>query len=87
MTTHATLEIRPQTLTSLVLRTMRGGIPVAGSVGAASIHPGSSAAVRFTAMEHLASASGTVVVASGIGGATFASASACDSSAVARKTG
>jgi hypothetical protein len=39
--------------------------------------------VRFTATEHLASASGTAAVASKIGGAAFASASACDSSAVA----
>jgi hypothetical protein len=50
---------------------------------AASVHPGGSAAVMFTATEHFASASGTVVVASEIGGAAFASASAFDSSAVA----
>jgi hypothetical protein len=54
-----------------------------GSVGAASVHPGSLAAVMFAAMEHLASASGTAAVASEIEGAAFASASACDSSAVA----
>jgi hypothetical protein len=54
-----------------------------GSVGAASVHPGDLAAVMFAAMEHLASASGTAAVASKIGGAAFASASACDSSAVA----
>jgi hypothetical protein len=54
-----------------------------GSIGAASIHPGSSTAMMFAAMEHLASASGTAAVASEIGGATFATASACDSSAVA----
>jgi hypothetical protein len=53
------------------------------SVVAASIHPGSSAAVIFAAKEHLASASGTTAVASEIGGAAIASASACDSSAVA----
>jgi hypothetical protein len=61
---------------------LRGGVPVAGSVGAASVQPGGSAAVRFVAMGHLASASGTAAVASEIGGAAFASASACDSSAV-----
>jgi hypothetical protein len=54
-----------------------------GSIGAASVRPCGSAAVMFAAMEHLASASGTVAVASEIGGAAFASASACDSSAVA----
>jgi hypothetical protein len=56
---------------------------VAGSVGAASVRPGGSAAVMFVAVEHLASASGIAAVASEIGGAAFASASACDSSAVA----
>jgi hypothetical protein len=56
---------------------------VAGSVGAASVHPGGSATVRFAATEHLASASGTAAVASEIGGAAFASAFVCDSSAVA----
>jgi hypothetical protein len=55
---------------------------VAGSVGAASICPGGSAAVMFTAAEHLASASGITAVASEIGGAAFASASVCDSSMV-----
>jgi hypothetical protein len=54
-----------------------------GSVGAASVHPGGSAAVMFVAMEHLALASSTAAVASEIGGAAFASASACDSSTVA----
>jgi hypothetical protein len=53
------------------------------SVGAASVHPGGSAVVMFTAMEHLASASGTTAVASEIRGAAFASASAFDSSVVA----
>jgi hypothetical protein len=53
------------------------------SVVAASIHPGDSAAVMFTATEHLASAFGTVAVASEIGGAAFASASGFDSSMVA----
>jgi hypothetical protein len=54
-----------------------------GSVGAASVHPGGSAAVMFAATEHLALASGTAAAASEIGGAAFASASACDSSVVA----
>jgi hypothetical protein len=54
-----------------------------GFVGAASVHPGGSTAVMFAATEHLASASGTAAVASEIGGAAFASASTCDSSAVA----
>jgi hypothetical protein len=53
------------------------------SVVAASVHPTGSAAVMFAAMEHLASASGTAAVVSEIRGATIASASACDSSAVA----
>jgi hypothetical protein len=53
------------------------------SVVAASVHPGSSSAVMFAAMEHLASTSGTAAIASEIGGATIASASAFDSSAVA----
>jgi hypothetical protein len=54
-----------------------------GFVGAASVRPSGSVAVIFAAAEHLASASGTTVVASEIGGAAFASASGCDSSAVA----
>jgi hypothetical protein len=54
-----------------------------GSVGTAFVHRGGSAAVMFTATEHMALASGTTTVASEIGGAAFASASACDSSAVA----
>jgi hypothetical protein len=62
---------------------LRGGVPVAGSVGAASVCPGGSAAVVLTAAEHLASALGTAAVASEIGGAASASASVCDSSAVA----
>jgi hypothetical protein len=53
------------------------------SVVAASVHPGGSSAVMFTAMEHLASTSGIVTVASEIGGATIASASAFDSTAMA----
>jgi hypothetical protein len=62
---------------------LRGGVPVAGSVRAASVCLGGSAAVVLAAVEHLASASGTVAVASKIGGAASASASACDSFAVA----
>jgi hypothetical protein len=62
---------------------LRGGVPVAGSIGAASVHPGGSATVMFTGAEHLALASGIVAVASEIGGAAFASASACDSFVVA----
>jgi hypothetical protein len=54
-----------------------------GSVRAASVRPGSSAAVMFAAAEHLASTSGTAAVASEIGFAASASASACDSSTVA----
>jgi hypothetical protein len=54
-----------------------------GSIRAASVHPGGSAAVMFAAMEHLASASGTAAIASKIGGAASASTSACNSSAVA----
>jgi hypothetical protein len=58
-------------------------VPVVVSIVATSVHLGSSFAMMFAAMEHLVSASGTVVVASEIGGAAFASASAFDSSAVA----
>jgi hypothetical protein len=54
-----------------------------GSVEAASVRPGGSAAVTFAATEHLASASAIAVVASEIGGTAFASASACDSSTMA----
>jgi hypothetical protein len=60
-----------------------GGVPVVASVVAASVHPDGSAAVMFAATEHLASTSVTAAVASGFGGAAFASASAFDSSAVA----
>jgi hypothetical protein len=62
---------------------LRGEVPVAGSVGAASVRLGGLAVVMFTAVEHLPSASGTAAVASEIGGAASASASTCDSSAVA----
>jgi hypothetical protein len=62
---------------------LRGGVPVAGSVGVASVHPGGSAFVMFAVAEHLPSASGTAAVASEIGGAAFALASVCNSFAVA----
>jgi hypothetical protein len=62
---------------------LRGGVPVAGSIGAASVRPGGSAVVVLATAEHLASASGTAAVASEIGGAASASASVCNSSAVA----
>jgi hypothetical protein len=60
-----------------------GRVPVVASVVDASVHPGGSAAVMFAATEYLASTSGTATVASEIGGAAIASASACDSSVVA----
>jgi hypothetical protein len=50
---------------------------------AATAHLVSSSAMMFTAMEHLVFASGTVAIASKIGGAAFASASAFGSSTVA----
>jgi hypothetical protein len=53
------------------------------SVVAIAVHPGGSSTVMFAAMEHLVSTSGTVTVASEIGSAAFASASAFGSSAVA----
>jgi hypothetical protein len=53
------------------------------SVVATAVHPGGSSAVMFTTMEQLVSASGTVVTASKIGGAAFASPFAFNSSAVA----
>jgi hypothetical protein len=60
-----------------------GEILVAGSVVAATAHLVGSFAAMFTAMEHLVSASGTMAVASKIGGAAFASVSAFGSSVVA----
>jgi hypothetical protein len=50
---------------------------------AATTHFASSSAAVFAAMEHLASASGIVVVASEIRGVAFASASVVGSSTVA----
>jgi hypothetical protein len=60
-----------------------GEILVAGSVVVAATHLIGSSAMMFAAMEHLVSASGTVVVAYEIGGAAFASISAFGSSAMA----
>jgi hypothetical protein len=54
-----------------------------GSITAATAHLVGSSAAMFAAREHLVSASGIVIVASEIGGAAFALASAFDSSAVA----
>jgi hypothetical protein len=54
-----------------------------GSVRAASVCLGGSAAMMLTAAEHLASASGTATVASEIRGDASASTFACDSSAMA----
>jgi hypothetical protein len=49
----------------------------------AAAHLVGSSAMMFTAMEDLVSASGTVAIASEIGGATFASVSAFGLSVVA----
>jgi hypothetical protein len=57
------------------------------SVMAVAAHLVSSSAVMFAVMEHLVSASGTVAVASEIGGVAFASVFVFDSSVVAWKTG
>jgi hypothetical protein len=54
-----------------------------GSVMVTATHFADSSAAVFAAMEHLASAFGIVAVASKIGGAAFALASAVCSSAVA----
>jgi hypothetical protein len=54
-----------------------------GFVAAAAAHLVSSSAMMFTAMEHLVFASGTVAIASEIGGAVFASVSMFSSFAVA----
>jgi hypothetical protein len=53
------------------------------SVVAAAVHPSGSSAVMFAATDHLVSASGTVAIASEIGGAAFALASAFGSSTMA----
>jgi hypothetical protein len=52
-------------------------------VVATTVHPSGSSTVMFTTTEYLVSTSGTVTIASEIGGAAFASASALDSSVVA----
>jgi hypothetical protein len=53
------------------------------SIMAAAAHLVGSSTMMFTAMEHLVSASGTMAVASEIGGAAFALVSAFSSSVVA----
>jgi hypothetical protein len=53
------------------------------SIVATAVHPGGSSAVMFPATEHLVSSSGTMAVASEIGGTAFASTSAFGSSMVA----
>jgi hypothetical protein len=53
------------------------------SVVAAAAHLVSLSAVMFAAMEHLVSASGSLAIASKIGGTAFASVSAFSSSALA----
>jgi hypothetical protein len=60
-----------------------GKVLVVVSIVAIAAHLVGSSGVMFAAMEHLVSASGTVAVASEIGGAAFASVSAFDSSVVA----
>jgi hypothetical protein len=54
-----------------------------GSITAAAAHLVGSSTIMFATMEHLVSASGTVAVASEIGGTAFASVSAFGSSTVA----
>jgi hypothetical protein len=66
-----------------VLVALLGEILVTGSITTATTHFAGSSAAVFTAMEHLASESSIVAVASEIGGAAFASAPAIGSSAVA----
>jgi hypothetical protein len=53
------------------------------SVVATAAHPVGSSTMMFAAMEHLVSATGTVSVASKIGGTAFASVFAFGSSTVA----
>jgi hypothetical protein len=53
------------------------------SIMATAAHLVGSSTMMFTAMEHLVSASGTMAVASEIGGAAFALVSAFSSSVVA----
>jgi hypothetical protein len=61
---------------------LRGEVLVAGFVMSVAAHFASLSAAVFAAMEHLASASGIVAVASEIGGAAFASVSVVGSSVV-----
>jgi phosphohistidine swiveling domain-containing protein len=61
----------------------QGEVLVVGSTAAAATDFASSSAAVFTAMEHLASASGIVAIESEIGGAAFASTSMVGSSVVA----
>jgi hypothetical protein len=60
-----------------------GELLVVVSIMAAAAHLIGSSAVMFATMEHLVSASGTMAIASEIGGAAFASVSAFGSSVVA----
>jgi hypothetical protein len=87
MTIHATLETRAQTLTSLVLcilcRLRCGARYWLRVLSQLLLHTLSVHLLWCTAIEHLVSTSGTMVVASKIGGAAFASVSAFSSSAVA----
>jgi hypothetical protein len=53
-----------------------GKLLVVASILAAAAHLVGSSTVMFAAMEHLVSTSGTMAVASEIGGAVFASVSA-----------
>jgi hypothetical protein len=53
------------------------------SVVAIAVHSGGSSTMIFATTEHMVSASGTGAIASEIGGAAFASASAFGSSTVA----
>jgi hypothetical protein len=64
-----------------------GELLVVVSVVATAAHLVSSSAMMFTAIEHLVSASGTVAIASEIGGAVFASVSMFGLSVVAWKMG
>jgi hypothetical protein len=60
-----------------------GEVLVVVYIVATTAHLIGSSAMMFASMEHLVSASGTVAIASEIGGTAFASVSAFGSSAVA----
>jgi hypothetical protein len=64
-----------------------GELLVVVSIMATAAHLVSSSAMMFTTIEHLVSASGTVAIASKIGGAVFASVSVFGLSVVAWKMG